>query len=212
MKELIKENEQLICSAPGCTKNRHSLSSYCGAHYIKKLYFGDIRGRKIRYNETDLERAQARHVIEANPKHPAIEQCIEFFTTRLENAANDVPGVPCKKQFARMHSEGVTGKDLAIEAIAILLFHYHNPGTIPDDTPGPFQIALALAVACFKRREKIGIRHIAHTRISAQERKVLGKSIWNELGKALTIIASEIQSYERAKEKQIQYGRLIVRY
>ena len=212
MKAQIEINEQYPCKAPGCDKNRHSLSSYCGAHHAKRLYFGSIDARKIRYNETELERVKARHVVEANPDHPAIQQCIEFFTTWLENAVNDIPGIPCKKQFVRMHQEGVTGKELAIEAISILLFHQKYPGTIPDDTPEPFQIALALAVVCFRKREHLGIRHIAHTKISARERKILGKNIWNELGKALTIVASEIRSYERAKERQIQYGKLIVSY
>lgn len=210
IREMIQINEQRPCSIPGCDRMRHSLNKYCGKHYYRHLYFGHHNARKIRDTEMEPERGKAKHVVELNADHSAIQRGIQYFDQWLENAGNDVQGTLYADLFKQMHSESITGKDLFTEAVAITLFNERHPGEIPGENPEPFMIALGLCVGCLKKSPlRDELRHKFHMTITAKNRKALGRIVWGDLGKVLITVANAIVKDAQKKDLQWDLSQVI---
>ena len=202
--KMLERNAQQDCIIPGCNKKRSALTRYCSAHNYRRRQFGSPYGYRVKPNDVRLERIKAEHIVKNNQDHPAIEMGCSYFQNWIEQAQAQAPGICAAKEFRRLGEDGVSGEDLFIEVIAVALFAEANPDTVPqNEGPEPYQIALALAVLCFKKGVKRGAKCIGHIKISSETRREVGKVLWNDLSRVIVQVKSAIQEREKEEEAKL---------
>lgn len=199
------------CTVKGCTNKRMGVSRYCKRHYYHVSYFGHPDGRKIRPKEYSLERAKADIIIDNNLDNEAIQWGIGYFDRWLQNATEDIPGIMGADYMARMAEEGVTGKVLLREALAMMIFYERYPDVIPtNEGPEPLQIALALAVMLYRvQPHHGGVVHRNHVKLSRPERRTIGQQLWMDLGKLLVQVSRAVIKDDRKKEGKLEAAKHI---
>ena len=200
------ENKKRICAVDGCPKYRHRQGKYCPKHYERSKAYGHPLGRKIYYAEYRMERSKVRSLIANNPNHKGIQSAVRYFERWMDLAHSEDESVDFPTaQFSRLYEEGATGEELLAEASAITLFLKNNwkePEINPEDAPPEhYHIQLALAVMTYRadrmwsllpQVKPIGVLHIKN-----RDRRVVGKTLKNDLGKLLSRIPSSISKFEK---------------
>jgi hypothetical protein len=151
----------------------------------------------------EVERAKAKHVVDYNRGHPAIEEGIRYFNKWMENAANEIPGISGSEHFARLHDEGVTGEELVIEVATIYSFQANNPKDLPDNHPLPLMMAIGLAVLGYRKLKPDDPNYrnyISELRIQPRTRREIGRIIWRDLGMLVVRIAKDIEEHDKGKD------------
>ena len=200
MKDLIKINETKECVERGCTKFRKGLNRECSAHSSARMYYGDAQAHKIRASYFRAERFKAEHIIDNNMDNELIQRGLSYMQNWLDQVRIGTPGVLASGAVGLMVDEGVTGKELFREALAITIYNDRNPGIIPDRKPEAFQIALCIAVLCYRNLPKLGIRHRSHLHLSISLRKTVGQVLWHDLGRILIEVTSAVSDYEKSHD------------
>ncbi len=210
IKELIQVNEQLECHVKGCAKHRHGLNRQCSAHARAKMYYGDPLGSKVRPQHYRAERFKAEHIITNNWDHELIQKGVSYMQNWMDQVRAGTPGVQAAEIMGLQVDEGVQGWELFREAVAITLYNDRNPGVISDAKPEAFQIALCLAVLCYRNLPKLGVRHRNHLNVSIANRKNVGATIWYDLGRILVEISSAARDYDRKWDHETGAARTLV--
>lgn len=200
------ENVKRTCNVDGCPNYRHTQGRYCSKHYERQQSYGHPFGRKIHYAEYRVERSKCRSLIANNPDHKGIQTAVRYFNRWMELAHSGDESVDFPTaQFNRLYEEGATGEELLAEACAITLFlrnNWREPEINPEDAPPEhYHIQLALAVMTYRadrmwemlpQIKPIGVMHI-----KKKDRRIVGKTLKNDLGKLLSRIPDSISRFEK---------------
>lgn len=137
------QNQLKTCSHPSCGKPRRGLSKYCVTHEGKQQRYGHPAARYVYPRQYACEAEEVKAFIERHIEHKGIQAAISWFDGWISDSTLGKP-VPGGKSLRTLNDHGVEGKRCLETVIALWLFAYRRPGTIPHDVRLDFALALAL--------------------------------------------------------------------
>lgn len=146
------QNQTKNCEHPSCSQPRRGLSRYCTRHEGKQQRYGHPDGRYVYPREYACEAVEVKAFIDRHIDHKGIQAAIEWFDGWISDSTLGKP-VPGGNSLRRLNDNGVIGRRCLEAVIALWLFAYRRPGTIPHDARLDF--ALALSVLRLAPEEKM---------------------------------------------------------
>ena len=144
MPEAIAHNTQGFCNVPECFKHRTGVSAYCLAHRNCNTRYGHPLQKKLLASRHAAERSQVTEIFNSNPNHPGVLSAVRWVQQWIDAAMRSDPTALARDDMHRLVTEGVTARDIVIEAAAQFLFQQANRHKyLNEDSES---IALSLAV------------------------------------------------------------------
>ena len=136
-------NEYKTCSHPGCYQPRRGLSRFCSKHEGKQQRYGHPDGHYIYPKNYHCEAQEVKDFIERHFDHKGVQAAITWLDGWISDSTLGKP-VPGGNSLRRLNDHGVTGRRCLEAVIALWLYAYRRPGTIPHDVRLDFALALSV--------------------------------------------------------------------
>lgn len=137
------QNETKTCEHQKCFLPRRGLSRYCSKHEGKQQRYGHPDGRYAYPREYRCEAEEVKAFIERHIDHKGVQAAISWLGGWISDSTLGKP-VPGGNSLRRLNDHGVTGRRCLEAVIALWLFAYRRPGSIPHDVRLDFALALSL--------------------------------------------------------------------
>jgi len=138
-----RSNEYKSCSHPGCYQPRRGLSRFCSKHEGKQQRYGHPDGHYIYPKNYRCEAQEVKDFIERHIDHKGVQAAITWLDGWISDSTLGKP-VPGGNSLRRLNDHGVTGRRCLEAVIALWLYAYRRPGTIPHDVRLDFALALSV--------------------------------------------------------------------
>lgn len=146
-------NQSKECSARGCDERRHGLNAYCAQHNIAYRRYGHSAAHPIKAPNYTPYRKGVLSVFGANESHPGFVASLDYVRRWLQGAAADETSSKAAPELARLVREGVSPRDVLVEACAFWCYVKDNPRALPDTRSEDFALSRAvMALAPRPRR------------------------------------------------------------
>ena len=138
-----RSNEYKRCTHSGCYLPRRGLSRYCSKHEGKQQRYGHPEGHYVYPRHYSCEAEEVKTFIARHIDHKGIQAAITWLDGWISDSTlgKHVPG---GNSLRRLNDHGITGRRCLEAVIALWLYAYRRPGTIPHDIRLDFALALAL--------------------------------------------------------------------
>ena len=123
LNDSVFDNQLKECAVSHCSNKRSYISQYCQKHATRKWRYGSVEHQKICRGHYKDELKEVTTLVETNLDHSGIKEGIRFFDSWLEDSSNGIQR-QSRESLAYLYEQGVTGKDLLIEAAAFTLFGF----------------------------------------------------------------------------------------
>ena len=189
--ESIHKNQLKTCDVSHCNNKRSYISKFCSKHSTRRWRYGHELHSKIVRGHYKEELKEVTTLVNTNLEHEGIAEGIRFFDTWLEDSSNNIQR-QSRESLEYLHTQGVTGKDLLIEAAAFTLFGFDcNNWAVHDHHH--FKYQLGARVLKFKSQKIYG-----------SILKKTGDYIISNVGGLLITIKKAAESKEGLREKRQQ--------
>jgi hypothetical protein len=142
--ERRSRNQGKTCEHRSCSLPRRGLSRHCTRHEGKQQRYGHPDGAHVPPRLYACETGEVKSFIERNLEHKGIQAAINWFETWISDSTLGKP-VPGGTSLRRLHDHGgVTGRRCLEAVMALWLFAYRRPGSVPHDARLDFALALAI--------------------------------------------------------------------
>lgn len=136
-------NQTKTCTHPSCAQPRRGLSRYCTRHEGKQQRYGHHDGRYVYPRDYACEAEEVKAFIERHIEHKGIQAAIKWLDGWINDSTLGKPA-PGGKSLRRLSDHGVTGRRCLEAVVALWLYAYRRPGSIPHDVRLDFALALSM--------------------------------------------------------------------
>lgn len=193
-------NERHPCSVDDCTNPRIGVSKYCMKHRNHFTLYGHPLQTKLHSSRHAVERQQVTEIFNSNSNHPGILSAIRWIQQWMDDAITGRAGtVLAAEDLRRLHDNGVTARDIVIEAASFYIFQQWNKHKFLNDAAVDVAMSLAiLSLAPLDKRSRAGTPGMVPVRIRAKPRKAVGRWIRSHLIDLFVNLQNTIESNRNA--------------
>lgn len=137
------QNERKTCEHPKCSLPRRGLSRYCSKHEGRQQRYGHPDGHYVYPRDYRCEAEETKAFIERHIDHKGVQAAITWLDGWISDSTLG-KSVPGGNSLRRLNDHGVTGRRCLESVIALWLYAYRRPGTIPHDVRLDFALALSV--------------------------------------------------------------------
>ena len=137
-------NEVHLCKARGCNHHREGLNAYCASHNSVYRKYGHPSARPIKPIAYTRYRKEVSAIFDANAGHAGLVAALDYIDKWTADAANPLSTFKGAPEVARLASDGITTRDILIEASSFWCFLHDNPRALPDTRSEDFGLSRAV--------------------------------------------------------------------
>lgn len=178
-KSAVAHNETLTCDF--CESKRFRLGRWCRRHSRRLQRNGHPEALRLKSPEYRGERETATRFVSQHVEHPAVKAAVKWATRWLEAAAAGEK-VPAASELKRLRADGITGRQIVEEALAVWLVSRWRPSRLSDDVRLTFALGNAVLFLS-PRRKRYSARGVAwYSDMGSKIRRETGEHVRRTLG------------------------------
>lgn len=203
----INRNQRKPCSVQGCTHPRWRVSSCCVSHHNAVSTYGHALGRNIPAKMWAAEYAEVSALIDRNAKEAPVTAALLLLSHWTDRACHS-EGQPAARALQRFHDYGVPLDIVLKTAMAVWIYSWRNPHSLPDD----IRLDRAMAIACLRLvprdKQKTLTGQRSYRRHDSASRRELGTEIRQHLSPFFASVSIALEKQSKAKQQAFSALRL----